>query len=63
MTVLAYICGATGIYAALSALVVLFADNTVTTYRPAWADRLTLRPHRLTTAALHLIRLGGTHAR
>ncbi|MFB4424856.1 hypothetical protein C5F59_027720 [Streptomyces sp. QL37] len=54
MTVLAFICLAVGLYATGSAAHFVFADPTVDTYRPVWADRLAL------TGAALLMLLGGT---
>ena len=54
MTVLAFICLAIALYAAGSAVHFVFADPSVDTYRPAWADRPAL------TATALLMLLGGT---
>ncbi|MFI8865307.1 hypothetical protein ACIGNW_00085 [Streptomyces sp. NPDC053707] len=55
-------CLAVAVTAAASIPVLLAADPTVTTVRPAWADHLTLRPVLITWAAL-LMLLGGTDVR
>lgn len=62
MTVLAYACGATALYAASLIPFLLLVDADHLT--PAWVRHLptTLRHAALTTAALYLICLGGTHA-
>ncbi|MEV6313399.1 hypothetical protein AB0M10_33025 [Streptomyces sp. NPDC051840] len=62
MTVAAFLCLAVALFATAAVPVVLFADPTVDTYRPAWADHLTARPLLLTGAAL-LMLLGGTDVR
>ncbi|MGP3752170.1 hypothetical protein [Streptomyces sp. IBSNAI001] len=55
-------CLAVSVTAAASIPVLLTADTTVDTFRPAWADHLTLRPVLVTWAALLLL-LGGTAMR
>ena len=52
---------AISVTAAASIPVLLTADPTVTTYRPAWADHLTLRPVLITWAALLLLLGGPVH--
>ena len=54
----AVLCLAVAVTAAASIPVLLAADPTVDTVRPAWADYLTLRPVLVTWAALLLL-LGG----
>lgn len=54
MNIPAIVCLAISVTAAASIPVHVFADPTVDTYRPAWADHLPL-----TTAAFLLLLLGG----
>lgn len=61
MTGFHILCLSVAVYCLGSIPVLLRADDTVDTYRPAWADRLTLRNAALTVAALVLVVEGFVH--